>query len=382
MKVLTVTHKYPPSIGGMQKQSFELINGLTKKTVVSPLIFDNSYPKFLFLFLVIPRIIIRCLKDPSINIIHANDGLMALVISPIMLFTKRKLAVTIHGLDVVFPFYLYQLWVRKVLSKFDLIITVSNETRNECILRGVPAEKVFFVPNGFDSVKKISQSKWNSEELGIPKNKKILLAVGRLIKRKGFSWFALNVMPLTDKNALFVIVGPREKHLKMIRILDKILPYKFFNLICLFIGLSLDEYEIDQAMDKEILKDKVLFLGKLPQDQLDELRSNADIYVMPNIRVKGDYEGFGLVALESVSAGTLCIAADVDGIPSAIQDNFNGIILPAQAAEVWAKQINDLLANPSKLIELTERFNKNLIASATNWDHMCERYIQLFKQIS
>lgn len=382
MKVLTVTHKYPPSIGGMQKQSFELIKGMSAKTELSTLIFDNSYPKIFFFISIIPRIIFRLIQDPAINIIHANDGLMAIIISPIMLFTNRKVVVTIHGLDVVFPIFLYQLWVRKVLSKFDLVITVSNETRLECISRGVPAEKVIFVPNGFDPVKKINNGLWKKNNLGIPESKKILLAVGRPIKRKGFSWFALNVMPLLGNDALFVIVGPREKHLNTIRILDKILPNKLFNLICLFVGLSLDEYEIDQAIKNESLATKVLFLGKLPQDQLDELRSNADIYVMPNIAVKGDYEGFGLVALEAVSAGTLCLAANVDGIPSAIQDDINGILLPAKDPVSWANKINYLLENPSVLSELTAKYNENLLNSATNWEYMCNQYLDLFKKIS
>jgi hypothetical protein len=48
---------------------------------------------------------------------------------------------------------------------------------------------------------------------------------------------------------------------------------------------------------------------------------------MPNIRVPGDAEGFGLVALEAVVCGTAVLAADLEGITEAIQHGKNGLLV-------------------------------------------------------
>ena len=49
MEVLFITHKYPPSIGGMEKQSYELINGFAKIHKVHTLVYDNESSKVKFL---------------------------------------------------------------------------------------------------------------------------------------------------------------------------------------------------------------------------------------------------------------------------------------------------------------------------------------------
>ena len=41
---------------------------------------------------------------------------------------------------------------------------------------------------------------------------------------------------------------------------------------------------------------------------------------MPNIRIYGDAEGFGLVALEAVMNGTVALVAGIEGITEAIRN--------------------------------------------------------------
>ncbi|MDR1601380.1 MAG: glycosyltransferase [Tannerella sp.] len=54
----------------------------------------------------------------------------------------------------------------------------------------------------------------------------------------------------------------------------------------------------------------------------------VDAFLMPNIPVEGDMEGFGLVCLEASACGTLVFAADIDGIPDAVRNGKNGFLLP------------------------------------------------------
>lgn len=61
-------------------------------------------------------------------------------------------------------------------------------------------------------------------------------------------------------------------------------------------------------------------------------------------------EGFGLVCLEACQAGTLVLAADIDGIPQAIQHQKNGLLLSPQDADAWIQLINSLHHNPKSEI--------------------------------
>ena len=80
-------------------------------------------------------------------------------------------------------------------------------------MRGIPKEKLTVIPVGinFDSLQIYSESK-KSETLSkfdIPtKGAKILLTVGRLVKRKGHSWFIAHVLrKKLPEHYIYLIAG-------------------------------------------------------------------------------------------------------------------------------------------------------------------------------
>jgi phosphatidyl-myo-inositol dimannoside synthase len=54
----------------------------------------------------------------------------------------------------------------------------------------------------------------------------------------------------------------------------------------------------------------------------------ADLFVMPNIPVEGDMEGFGIVLLEANRAGVPAVASDLEGIRDVIEPGENGYRVP------------------------------------------------------
>ena len=59
-------------------------------------------------------------------------------------------------------------------------------------------------------------------------------------------------------------------------------------------------------------------IGEVSDDMLAAAYRSADVMVMPNIPVRGDMEGFGLVALEAAAAGLPVVASRIEGITDAI----------------------------------------------------------------
>lgn len=381
-KVLFVTHKYPPSIGGMQKQSFELIKNYQQIDSCSVISFNSKYPIWLFFVIVIPWITIRILSDPKITLIHGNDGLMGLFLTPFLL-TRKKLFVTIHGLDIVYDIKPYQWWIRSLLSKFDGVIAVSKQTKDECLQRGLNNRKVIYVPNAVTPLRHAEKDKGFISKLSTRlsedlSNRIIIASVGRAIPRKGFSWFAKEILPKLPQNVVYCVVGPGEKNEKLYTRMSRILPASLFKKYCQFNGISLDHFELKKLKSDPSLQKKLFLLGKLSQEDLDQLYLHADIFAMPNLKVKGDYEGFGLVAQEAVNAGALCIASDIDGIPSAIENNKTGLLIQSGQVETWSNTFLRFVNDPPLLRETQEKYQQAMKELDHSWSKMAKQYFDFF----
>jgi phosphatidylinositol alpha-1,6-mannosyltransferase len=98
---------------------------------------------------------------------------------------------------------------------------------------------------------------------------------------------------------------------------------------------------------------------------------------MPNLSFPGDVEGFGLVALEASMRGTYVLASNIDGIPSAVIHNQNGILLPSGDAQAWANKIHELLSDKNRLKILSEK-GKEYTQQHFSWKMMADGYINVF----
>ncbi len=386
MEILVISHKYPPSIGGMQKQCFELVKGLKRNNKVHHLIHEHGSSKLGFLLFVSFRARRILKRYPNIDLVYANDGLMAFFLTPLFWMTKKPITVTIHGLDVVFPLKFYQKWVRKYLNRSAAVIAVSDGTTSEIKKRGVEEHRVFTVKNGFDpDFKPLEFDKQFkrslAEKLGANfEGKKILVSIGRSVKRKGFSWMVNEIMPQLE-DAIYIIIGPTLGDYNKVRRMEKMLPESLFRTLVLLDGIPLDEIAVHEKIEKLDLGDRVFHVSDLNNEEVAQTLMLADLFVMPNLAVDGDYEGFGLVALEAVMSGTLSIASKVDGIPSAITGDKNGVLLEPGNADQWLATIKDLLSDDSKRLALADQYRNYTIENASSWEHMATEYEQVFQKI-
>ena len=102
---------------------------------------------------------------------------------------------------------------------------------------------------------------------------------------------------------------------------------------------------------------------------------------MPNQHIEEDFEGFGLVALEAAVRGLPCLAAEVDGIPSAIQDGKNGYLLPALSETKWSEKIDSLL-QMKELAAVGKNYQKNILDQNYSWEKMAQAYKLEFKKLT
>ena len=87
--------------------------------------------------------------------------------------------------------------------------------------------------------------------------------------------------------------------------------------------------ELKKLSEKLNVDKSVVFTGNISKEELIELYKRADIFVFPS-----KMEGFGIVLLEAMASGTLCIAYSIPSVRKIIKDNENGVL---------AKNKNELL---------------------------------------
>lgn len=369
MRILYISHLHPPkdqpleNVGGMQNVSIQMVNAMKRRDDVEmETIILNATWKFIgiksFLFLLsllwrIPSVV----KKFNPDIILFSSMVTAGVL-PFMIRKPKVPCVTInHGQDVTLPFFVYQWYIKYVFQNLQGVISVSSATRQACIERGMSPEIGVALPNGFDMsvLKKLPEKekarKILEEEFDIDlSEKKLLLTVGRQVKRKGHKWFIEEVFEKVDKNTIYLMIGDGPEN-----------------------------QNIREAREKCSDKERIIIAGKQPDKVLNAAYAGADLFLMPNIPVEGDMEGFGIVLLEANRAGVPAVASDLEGIKDVIKQGVNGYRVPHGDAEKFSSKVNEVLKNNLSVLSVS---SERYVRKNFNWDTVVGRYIDFLKSVN
>lgn len=350
MKILYITRKYPPSIGGMQRMNYHLIEALSKKAEVVKITWGSSQ-SFLPFFILYSYVKAVFILKKEFDVIILGDALLAGLGAALKKRFNIKTVSIVHGLDITFPLKAYQYFVLKNLKQLDRIICVSSRTREECLTKGLYNTTV--IPNGIN----LSDSNTEAGTADVSKfgvnNKKILLTVGRLIQRKGVAEFISTVIKTLSKT--------RD------------------DFVYVVIGNGSEMRRIRRAIEDSGLSGKVRIMGRCGDDTVKAFFRSAKIFVMPNIPVKGDLEGFGIVALEASSYGLPVVASRVDGIVDAVNDSKNGFLIPHDDKDLFVERISFLLDNESERLAISKSARE--YAKEFSWDIIADRYLAVCKEL-
>ena len=268
-----------------------------------------------------------------------------------------RLAAIAHGLDVTDPNPVYQMAIRRLCGLLDAVMPVSRATGEELMARGLPRDRVHVVPNAVDleRFEGVFETRDQPARVRISNAPQVhsdaflLVTVGRQVRRKGFAWFIENVMPKLSPRVVFWLAGDGP-----------------------------EREEIQDAIERAGMKKRVSSLGRISEAELIELYRRGHLFVMPNIVVPGDMEGFGIVMLEAGACGLPTLGADLEGIRDVIEEDVNGWLVPSGDADAFAARIQSLLEDPQRLREASERTAK-YVKSTFQWDQTAARYVEVLK---
>jgi glycogen(starch) synthase len=172
-----------------------------------------------------------------------------------------------------------------MVRRADRVITCSRFMQSHvAAVFGVRARRVTVIPNGIDprDLEPVVDDLPALRAKYAKPDQRLVLLVGRLVYEKGFH-LALDALAQVAKrpgNVRFVVAGS---------------------------GTA--EGELKRQARRLGLTRYGSFLGWVGDDMLHSLYRVAEVAIVPSI-----YEPFGLVALEAMASGCLCVVADTGGL--------------------------------------------------------------------
>lgn len=373
MRLLFVSHSFPPAgrplanIGGMQRVATELGTALHRhpgvelETLALRTSWTWTHVRTPFFLLRSYRHIRRHARRESAPVVLFSSMVTA-SLAPLL---RRRhpglvLAAIVHGRDVTLPAAPYQRLVPRIFAALDAVLPVSRATGAECAARGMDEAAIHVVPNGIDleRIRRVEDRAAARRaltsafpEAAVPEGALLLCSVGRQVERKGFAWFVDAVLPRLPSDVHYWLAGDGP-----------------------------ERGAIEAAAARHGMAERVRLLGRVSEEALAALYRGADLFVMPNIPVPGDMEGFGVVMLEAGLGGLPVVAARLEGIRDVITEGVNGHLVESGDAEAFTAAITRYHGAPDYLAVAARRA-RNHVANTYGWDAVAQRYISVLNTL-
>ena len=354
-KILIISFNFPPTIGGIETYARELkeffkndneIVFIHPKNKIS----SNPIIRGINLIFFTIKTLIKINKKNYALVHLTSFNLWILGYLYIRQKKNSQLLINIWGLEFVYknkngiiPKLYKKIFIEnKVLYSQNFHYLVSSEASRELLkLNGVDANNIKFIKLG------VSNQQINNKTVEVL-DEKYFLFVGRIVVRKGLSWFSQNVLPYFPDYKLKVI-GP--------------------------IG---SKKEFASSMSKN-----VEYLGTVSQEELMKIRSKASICIVPNIFLpnEDDFEAFCFVTIESVASRSLVVASNYQGIPEALLHGKLGSLAEPSNTESWVELIkNNLNYSVSERTNLISDRVK-ILKKELSWDVLFMETKDLYKEL-
>jgi glycosyltransferase involved in cell wall biosynthesis len=320
-------------------------------------------------------------KTSDADIVHCDDAVTAIIGALIKRKTNKIVTATAHGLDVIFPHKWYQKKLISALNEIDHIICVSKATAEQVKQKGVSEDKISIINNSVNisndiQVKHEALSKVKSLIGFDLSSKKILFSLGRPVRRKGFHKFITSALDKLDKSFIYIIAGPPPVIPGWLKFIKPIIGDKNYHLLLSASGADSVHEELENLSDNK----RIFYLKRISLELKYLLFDISDLFIMPNIKVDGNMEGFGIVILEASVRGVPIVAFAVDGVTDAVIGGENGILITPEDYQEMVNAIKDLMSDNNKLKKFGEQakeFTKNRFSD----DIIHGEYVTLFNRL-
>ena len=266
------------------------------------------------------------IKQHAIQIVHANSA------APNQWLTSLANQHCIPLVTQLHARYVFSERLTLRVHQADHLIGVSAPIIAQLHDDGIKASRTHVIANGIDTARLLQQRTHSIRETyQLSQEKVVLVSVGSLIERKG--------MDILIRATAIMLANNVDVHL------------------CI-IGAGEALGDLTALVDKLDLTAHVVFLGE--QSEAFGWLSDADIFVSG-----AREEVFGLVLAEAGLAKLPCVAPDVGGIASVIDDGVTGLLTPSESPQAIADACLQLANDPQLRQSMGQAGYERVLANFT-----------------
>ncbi|MFN2540976.1 MAG: glycosyltransferase family 4 protein [Chthoniobacterales bacterium] len=252
------------------------------------------------------------LRDAGISHVHAHfAGLAARTAFWIEKFFGTHFSFTAHANDIFAPRE-FEIGLDRLVDLARAIVTETNYAAN-FLKERFPgrADRIHRIYNGLDLAQ--------FNRAGFSTAPPVLIAVGRLIEKKGFADLIRTCGLLKEQGTVFR---------------------------CQIIGDGPLEEQLRRQIEELGLQEHVRLLGPKPQHEIATYLANATVFVLPSvIDPQGGMDNLPTVIMEAMATGLPVISTAVGGIPEMVIDNETGLLIRPGEPDVLASAIEKLIVD-------------------------------------
>lgn len=258
---------------------------------------------------------------------------------------RKRVVITIHGLD-----WQREKWQHGFASKYihsgermavrfaDKIIVLSRNMQD--YFKETYGKDTVWIPNGVCRPQTHSPEQIR-ETFGLEKDSYILF-LGRLVPEKGIHYL-VEAFRQTNTDKRLVIAG----------------------------GTSDTDGYIARLKELAGDDERIVFTGFVQGKMLQELYSNAYIYVLPS-----DVEGMPLSLLEAMSYGNCCLVSDISECAEVVEDK--AVVFPRQNVQELQCALQELCDHPERVAAYKQTAS-SFICGKYSWDDVTARTMELYQ---
>jgi glycogen synthase len=300
----------------------------------------------------------RLLETHEFDLVHSHDWLVAKAASRIARGSGRPWVVTVHATE----YGRHQGWVQKypqsyihaaerdMVRRAEHVITCSRYMRSHvATVFDVAPDRITAMQNGIDvdDLVPVADDLEALRAAYAEPEEQLVLLVGRLVYEKGFHLALDALAPVIRRrgNVRFVVAGT---------------------------GTA--EAELRRQARRLGLQRKGVFLGWVGDDMLHSLYRISDLCIVPSI-----YEPFGIVALEAMASGCLCVVADTGGLREVVPgDGTVGLRFPSRDTAALREIVERVLSDDALRTQLVAEAREHVLRF--DWVQVARETVRVYER--
>lgn len=251
------------------------------------------------------------------------------------------------------PRYRATRWLESwVFRRADAVTTICEGLRSEIAGRGIAQNKITIIPNAVDIERFAPLETADAalkRELGLD-GAMVLGFLGSFYAYEGLE-FLVRAMPA----------------------LLKAVP----NAKLLLVGGGPAGQIVQQAVAELGLKDKVVFIGRVPQSDVDRYYGLIDLLVFPRLPMRLTELVTPLKPLEAMAQKKLVLASDVGGHRELIEHGKTGFLFARNDPQDMVRQITDIWNSPERQVTV-KTLGRQFVENERNWAASVARYEKVY----